>query len=409
MIYKHKHFSLDPQGRQVWDENGKPLRLTGNAYLMLEFLCKERHGTVTDIGDAIDRFADLNEDDLRQLKYKINTLIGYDVVKYQNRIYSIEGDIVESEEKFVSVEPVIQEKVKVVPKRKVLGRIIENIKTDKRYLALMGGSVLIVVIIFVIYFIKPSLISGPKPVENMVLILAGDFTMGSTEEEALAAYDLCVKEEGEYCVKEDYLAEYPQRKVYLKDFYIDKKEVSNEGYRIFVEATGHRPPLYWDNSNLNSPTQPVVGISWDDAQAFCQWVGKRLPTEEEWEKAARGTDGRQWPWGNDWDASKLNHGKGGMPGYDESDGYKHSAPTGVSLGVSPYGVFNVAGNVLEWVADEFKAYPGNDKFLNENFGMLFKIIRGGSYAYGMADSRVATRFYDLPDYRDEDVGFRCVK
>jgi hypothetical protein len=142
MIFKHKHFSLDPQSRQVWDENGKPLRLTGNAYLMLEFLCKEKHGTVTDIGDAIDRSADLNEDDLRQLKYKINSLIGYDIVKYQNHIYSVEGEILQSEEKFVPTKPVIHERVEVESKRKALRRIIENIKTDKRYIVLISGCVL---------------------------------------------------------------------------------------------------------------------------------------------------------------------------------------------------------------------------------------------------------------------------
>ncbi len=415
MIYKYKHFSLDPQSRQVWDENGKSLRLAGNAYLMLEFLCKAEHGTVTDIGDALElitgatREMGYNENDLRQLKYKINSLISYEVVTYRNHIYSIEGEIVQSEEKFVPTKPVIPEKVEAEPKRKVWRRIIENIKTDKRYIALISGCVLIVVILSAIYLIKPSSVSGPKPTEDMVLIPAGDFIMGSTEEEALAAYELCLEEEGEYCVKEDYLAEYPQRKVYLKDFYIDRKEISNEEYRMFVEATGHRPPLYWNNSNLNSPTQPVVGVSWDDAQAYCQWLSKKLATEEEWEKAARGTDGRKWPWDNDWDISKSNHGKGGIPGYDESDGYKYTAPIGVSLGVSPYGILNVAGNVLEWVAGEFKAYPGNDKFLNENFGMIYKIMRGGSYTYGMADNRTAVRFYDLPDYRDEDVGFRCVK
>jgi len=421
MVYKHRHFFLDPQSRQVWDENGKSLRLTGNAYLMLEFLCKEKHGTVTDIGDVLDQMGKkrskdetraimgYDENDLRQLKHRINSLIGYNVVKYQNHIYSIEGEIVQSEEKFVPTKPVISEKVEAGPKRKVWRRIIDNIKTDKRYIVLITGGVLIGIILLAIYLMKPSLVSGPKPEEDMILIPAGEFIMGSTEEEALTAYKLCAEEEGEYCIKEDYLAEYPQRRVYLKDFYIDRKEVSNEEYRMFVEATGHRPPLYWSSSNLNSPMQPVVGVSWDDAQDYCQWLGKRLPTEEEWERAARGTDGRQWPWGNDWDASKLNHGKGGRPGYDESDGYKYTAPVGVSLGVSPYGVLNMAGNIFEWVINEFEAYPGNDKFLHEDFGTPSKIQRGGSYIYGMADNRTAVRFYEEPDYKGEDVGFRCAK
>jgi len=414
MIYRHKQFSLDPQSRQVRDENSKPLRLTGNAYLMLEFLCKTKHGTVTDIGDVLElvtgatREMGYNENDLRQLKYKINSLIGYEVVVYRNHIYSIEGEIVQSEEEFVPPKPVIPKKVEVEPKRKVWKLIIENIKTDKKYIALIGGSVLIIVIFLTIYFIKPSFISGSKPVEDMVLIPAGDFTMGSAEEEALAAYDLCVQEEGDYCLKEDYLTEYPQRKVYLKDFYIDRKEVSNEEYRMFVEATGHRSPLYWNDSTLNSPNQPVVGISWDDAQAYCQWLGKRLPTEEEWEKTARGTDGRKWPWGNDWDASKLNHGMGGLPGYDDSDGYLYTALVGSELGISPYRVLNIAGNVLEWTSDEFKAYKGNDKFLQENSN-LYKVLRGGSFYLGMADNRTAKRLYDLPEYRNDDLGVRCAK
>ena len=411
---KHKYFFLDQKSRQVRDENDKSLRLTGNAYLMLEFLCKTKHGTVTDIGDALElvtgatREMGYNENDLRQLKYKINSLIGYEVVAYQNHIYSIEGEIVQNDEEFVPVKPVIPEKVEAEPKRKIRRRIIENIKTDKKYIALIGGGILIIVIFLTIYFIKPSFISGPKPVEDMVLIPAGDFIMGSTEEEALVAYELCVKEEGDYCVNEDYLTEYPQRKVYLKDFYIDRKEVSNEEYRMFVEATGHRSPLYWNDSTLNSPNQPVVGVSWDDAQAYCQWLGKRLPTEEEWEKAARGTDGRKWPWGNDWDASKLNHGMGGLPGYDDSDGYLYTAPVGSELGISPYGVLNMAGNVLEWTSDEFKAYQGNDKFLQENSN-LYKALRGGSFYLGMADNRTAKRLYDLPEYRNDDLGVRCAK
>lgn len=422
MVFKHRYFTLDTESRRIYDEHGKLLRITGNTYLMLEFLCKEKHGTVTDIGNTLDQMGKkrskdetrammgYTEDDLRQLKYKINSLIGYDVVKYQNHIYSIEGELIQSEELFVpELQPTperIEDKLEKITRK----GIIANIKQlDKRLLAFIGGCLLLVTVSVVYKLITQSPLIGPKPEEDMVSIPAGEFIMGSTEEEALAAYELCQEEEEEYCLKEDYLAEYPQRKVFLKNFYIDKKEVSNEEYRMFIESTGHRPPLYWNNSNLNSSMQPVVGVSWDDALAYCQWLGKRLLTEEEWEKAARGMDGRKWSWGNEWDGANLNHGKGGRPGYDETDGYLYTAPVGVSLGVSPYGVFNMAGNVLEWVVDDFKAYPGNDRFLHDDFGMPYKVIRGGSYIYGKADNRLTVRFYDVPEYRDEDVGFRCAK
>lgn len=397
MIFKHKHFTLDTQSRRVYDENGKLLRITGNAYLMLEFLCKEKHGTVTDIGDALDRIGKkrskdetraimgYTEDDLRQLKYKINSLIGYDVVKYQNHIYSLEGEITIQPEKSLTKD-----------------------KPFYKPLIFLGLSVFLIGIFLIFKPISRSSFIVLKP-DDMVFIPEGEFIMGSTEEEILAAFESCQKEGEKFCLKEDYFAEYPQRKIYLKGFYIDKKEVSNEEYKIFIEKTNRPPPPYWGNSNLNAPNQPVVGVSWYDARDYCQWLGKRLPTEEEWEKAARGTDGRIYPWGNEWDEKKLNHGKGGLPGYDESDGYKFTAPVGAELGVSPYGVLNMAGNVFEWVESDFKPYPGNDKYLHSEFNQNFKVIRGGSYLYGKADNRVSVRFYDLPDYRDDDVGFRCAK
>ncbi len=291
---------------------------------------------------------------------------------------------------------------------------LKNKVNSKKIALFVILGLLIILVVFLLvynYNSKEKTQGISKPEDDMVLIPAGNFTMGSTEGEAMTAYNSCLKEEGKNCVMEDYLAEYPKKNVYVGDFYIDKKEVSSGDYNKFVAATNHQKSFYWDDSNLNSSVQPVVGISWKDAKDYCEWVNKRLPTEAEWEKAARGTDGRIWPWGGDWDPKKLNHGMGGLPGYDDSDGYKYTSSVGMYLSdISPYGVLNMAGNVQEWVFDDFKAYAGNDKFIHKNFGRPFKIIRGGAYTYSEADDRVSVRFYDNPIINSsEDVGFRCAR
>ena len=119
---------------------------------------------------------------------------------------------------------------------------------------------------------------------EMVLVPAGEFLMGST----------------------DYEDEKPPHRVSLDAFYIDKFETTNGLYKRFMDATNRTAPSLWSNTSYNGASQPVVGVSWEDADAYCRWAGKRLPTEAEWEKAARGTDGRKYPWGEQWDASRAN-------------------------------------------------------------------------------------------------------
>lgn len=415
MIYKNKYFILDASARKVNDENGKQLRITGNAYLMLEYLCRTNHGTVTEIGEAIDRFGEYNEDDLRQLKYKINSLVGYDIIIYQNHIYSIVGDVIQGQEQTTQAID-LSKNNDVINQPELTDKVIEQKRRINIKLIIYSSLCLVLIILAVIFFIfyKKGVITKQTPklasIDDMIVIPAGNFIMGSSEEEALAAYNICFKEEGNYCLKEGYLTEYPKANIFVNAFSIDKKEVSNEDYGKFIKANNYKKPFDWNNSNLNSPTQPVVGVSWDDASAYCKWLGKRLPTEAEWEKAARGKDGFMWPWGNNWNSANLNHGKGGIPGYDNSDGYEYTSPVGLFLAdVSPYGVLNMGGNVQEWVVDDFNAYKGNDKFIYKDFGRSYKIIKGGAFTYSEADTRSASRFYELSTYQEEDVGFRCAK
>lgn len=205
---------------------------------------------------------------------------------------------------------------------------------------------------------------------GMVLVPAGEFIMGENER----APD-----------------EAPKRKVFVPAFYIDKYEVTNEEFkRVFPEHTFPK----------GQEKYPVRGVSWEQANAYASRVGKRLPTEIEWEKAARGEDGREYPWGNEFSNTLANtvEAKVGMP-----------TPVGKYIGgVSPYGCFDMAGNVYEWTADWYQKYEGNTTIKKE-YGQIYRVLRGGSFMTDKFDARCARRHFDRMDAKREDYGFRCVK
>jgi iron(II)-dependent oxidoreductase len=152
--------------------------------------------------------------------------------------------------------------------------------------------------------------------------------------------------------------EKPQRVVQLPDFYIDEFEISNIEYKRFIDATGYPPPPTWEDAQYEAGADfyPVTHVTWWDAVAYARWVGKRLPSEAEWEKAARGPEGRRYPWGEEFDAGLANAG----------DGY---APISSFLGgVSVYGAHNMAGNVAEWTSSTYEPYPELEAVLPTTFG-----------------------------------------
>ncbi|MEQ1563161.1 MAG: SUMF1/EgtB/PvdO family nonheme iron enzyme [Nitrospiraceae bacterium] len=234
-----------------------------------------------------------------------------------------------------------------------------------------------------------SQVSREEPVrEEMISIPAGPFIRGTDS----GGFD-----------------ERPQRTLVLDAFSIDRYEVTNFQYQQFVDATGHRksgpPSRYAKNmSKMRGMNQPVVYVSWDDAETFCHWKGKRLPTEAEWEKAMRGTDGRLWPWGNVEQPNGANWAR-------VQDGFEVAAPVGAFLpDTSPYGVMDGAGNVMEWVSDwyaetYFKEAPEQNPQSPE-YG-TFRALRGGGYATTGADIRITSRSKMVQDFRDETIGFRC--
>lgn len=222
--------------------------------------------------------------------------------------------------------------------------------------------------------------------DNMIYIPAGEFTMGSNE-----WWPKCQ----------------PEHKRVLNAFYIDRFEVTNKRYMRFVNAAKKAPPANWINGKYpkGRAGHPVVFVSWYDANDFCKWEGKRLPTEAEWEKAARGTDKRTFPWGDKFDAKKGN-----TPQYGKND----TMPVGsFENGKSPYGVYDMAGNVWEWTDDWFKPYPGNTH-PDENYGEKYKVLRGGSwydctyYKCGIS-APTYNRIFFNPMTMNNNFGFRCAK
>ncbi|MBX3180251.1 MAG: SUMF1/EgtB/PvdO family nonheme iron enzyme [Candidatus Hydrogenedentes bacterium] len=172
-------------------------------------------------------------------------------------------------------------------------------------------------------------------------------------------------------------------------FYIDKYEVTNAEFRDVF-------PLHEFPEGLEN--YPVTGVSWNMAVDFAKAVGKRLPTELEWEKAARGPDGLEFPWGNEFDPTLCN-----MIG----TGLNAPAERGRFIeGMSPYGVVDMAGNVYEWTQDWYQAYPGN-RFVTKDYGQIFRVLRGGSFRSERFDVRTAKRHFDRVSATREDYGFRC--
>lgn len=214
----------------------------------------------------------------------------------------------------------------------------------------------------------------------------------------------------------------PQHAASTEAYRIDKYPVTNAQYARFVVRAGHRPPLNWESGKIPPGEErwPVTMVSWYDANLYCQFVGKRLPAEKEWEKAARGTDGRRWPWGDAMDVQRLNtyYNIGSTTDVDKFPG-----------GASPYGVMDMAGNVNEWISDDFLPYEGSAAPASLFQGKVavaatpqdqamkvidmvpvnerYKILRGGSWKSDPFSTATYHRNYSWPHYASDFFGFRC--
>ncbi len=235
-----------------------------------------------------------------------------------------------------------------------------------------------------------------RAADEMVQVPAGEFTMGVTMEQIKTI----VRKVGG--AEKDQENATPVRKINLPAFSIDKYEVTNGQYKKFMDAAKHPAPEFWEGGALPAGKEkhPVTGVMWNDAVAYCKWAGKRLPTEEEWEKAARGTDGRIFPWGNKW-KRKVAHTA-------ERNKFDTMAVGKYPKGASPYGALDMAGNVAEWTASAYKPYPGTT-VQNEFFGDNRNVVRGGSWDDAKHYAVTTNRSKYTPVTTFENLGFRCVR
>ncbi|HKN86445.1 MAG TPA: formylglycine-generating enzyme family protein [Nitrospiraceae bacterium] len=244
---------------------------------------------------------------------------------------------------------------------------------------------------------KPASELVGKDGARMILVPAGPFPMGVPKGDRDGGRD-----------------EYPRHEVMLDNYFIDIYEVTHGRYAEFVKATGHRAPenpkypkrtLWHDRLSDSLAERPVINVDWQDAEAYCRWAGKRLPTEAEWEKAARGTDDRRFPWGNVEPTHKhLNFNQ-------QWQGEKTLMPVGsYEAGKSPFGAYDMAGNVWEWVADWYdplyyeKSPATNPKGPDTG---TYKVLRSSGWSVETPLVRLFTRVKSDPTNRNDSTGFRC--
>ncbi len=247
----------------------------------------------------------------------------------------------------------------------------------------------------------PSKIVSEVDGKAMMLIPAGEFIMGTNRTDPENTH-LKIG-----TVKPLYKDQHPEHKVHLDTFYIDQYEVTNREYKKFIDATQFPElPGHWEKGTFpeGRGNLPVTNVTWREALTYALWAGKRLPTEAQWEKAARGTGGRLFPWGDEYQKGWANVGVDGAKALASGGSYPKD--------VSPYNVHDMAGNVMEWTSSWYQPYPGND-YQFKKFGKEFKVLRGNGFQKGGHYFLEAYRytFYRTeakPDEYFENVGFRCV-
>lgn len=252
-------------------------------------------------------------------------------------------------------------------------------------------------------FITTSCSKADNLASEMILIPGGEFTLGRTVERGDEWYP------GLYYIG----SELPAHEVFVESFYIDKYETTVDSFEIFLKKTKRKYPATFTYKDYYKSGYPAQGMNWRDAYDYCKWVGKRLPTEVEWERAARGDDDRVFPWGNEFNRSALNYGYHSNPKKERSkDPYSYTSPVGrFPEGASPYGVMDMAGNLWEWTSSQYRPYPYvKDDGREDKPGRKDMIsARGGAFDSWGGQLYTFYRMFPYPEDHGLDIGFRCAK
>ncbi len=246
-----------------------------------------------------------------------------------------------------------------------------------------------------------------------VFLVGTEFSMGSTEDQVREAIDMCKSELAEEnCRDQLFSNELESHQVVLSSYWMSRFEITVAEYKRCIETANCEPAQYPKGAqSLWRNDFPVVYVTWKDANQYCRWTGGRLPTEAEWESAAKGRRDRKFPWGKVYNPFLSNHGRSGLERQDEMDGFYEMAPVGqFPNGQSVDGIFDLAGNVEEWVNDFYSVEYKQTKQINPmgpDSGVA-RVVRGGSYLHGMAWLRSSSRSAVFPSEVSSWRGFRCV-
>jgi len=278
----------------------------------------------------------------------------------------------------------------LTPESKPRGVLFKKPAQAKPKTPLIAGIafVTILTIVVALWLITNPAPSDPTPGPNprvpvgMISVPGGEFKMGRDDG----------SDDGS-----DY--EKPAHMVSVNSFFIDKYEVTNEQYAKYVRQTRYNPPPHWRDGAyaIGEANFPVVYVTWRDALNYCEWAGKRLPTEEEWEYAARGKENRLYPYGNEWKPRFSNARETGLQKPQNVGSYPD--------GISPFELFDMAGNVAEWTASEYQPYSGSKAAPDPGN----KVIRGGAFNTFAREQTATDRRFDRPHRSYEFIGFRCAK
>jgi formylglycine-generating enzyme required for sulfatase activity len=282
---------------------------------------------------------------------------------------------------------------------------------SRRIFFLIAAAVLFVILIGASFWTWRSLKnteSQKEPLGNVAPNGGNQTSKNSSTEPALAQApaNMVLIPKGEYRIGDNSGDKYssPEHKVSLNAFYFDIYEVTNEEYAIFIKSTGYSSPKRWRGEKYTGKgNDPVTGVSWNDARAYAEWAGKRLPTEEEWEAAASGADHLQYPWGNQWEENRCNTAESGTNSVMQAGKLSECK--------NPFGIFDISGNVWEWTSSAAVPYTGSTETLVDPSEQpdQYRIIRGGSFK---EKSKFSTSFFRswVPlGETNSALGFRCVK
>ena len=251
-----------------------------------------------------------------------------------------------------------------------------------------------------------------------VYIPEGSFVMGSTPAEVAIAAEMCKREPlGDETCERPFANELEAHEVMLSAYFIDRTEVTVGDYRRCVQLGACAPPPFAaGGERLDRLDLPVTLVAFSDAESYCRFAGGRLPTEAEWERAARGTAGRRFPWGNAYNPKLANHGTLAIDETDDGDGFAELAPVGsFAAGRTPDGIDDLAGNAAEWIADTIEdvssaRYPPTSEVNPKGAAVgALRVVRGGGYETAAPWLRSAARTFRLASARKPFLGFRCVR